>query len=187
MNVLVTGATGFVGRFVARRLAATDNVRVFARGEESARRTVGTYFTVYTGDFRDAASLRRAMDGVEAVYHIGARRDHWGLPYSEYYESNVVGTRNLRHAAKTPVLRNRLLQHGWRIRLRLPLHANRRSPPVWEASELLPQEQDAGRGDRPLFGYADRHGSAGVDLWPGRRSGASPRCSPSWPRVACRL
>lgn len=52
------------------------------------------------GDFRDPDAMRRAVAGVDVLYHVGARRDHWGLPYREYYTSNVVGTQNLLDAAR---------------------------------------------------------------------------------------
>jgi len=55
---------------------------------------------VLPGDFRDPDAMRRAVAGVDVLYHIGARRDHWGLPYREYYTSNVVGTQNLLDAAR---------------------------------------------------------------------------------------
>lgn len=99
MKVLVTGATGFVGQHVARRLAADADVAVLARDAERARLLFGDSVSIMPGDFRDARAMRRACEGVDVLYHIGARRDHWGLPYREYYESNVLGTRNVLEAA----------------------------------------------------------------------------------------
>jgi dihydroflavonol-4-reductase len=61
---------------------------------------VGADIEVRPGDFRDPVAMRRAVAGVDVLYHVGARRDHWGLPYREYYTSNVIGTRNLLDAAR---------------------------------------------------------------------------------------
>jgi nucleoside-diphosphate-sugar epimerase len=100
MKVLVTGATGFVGQHVARRLLPDADVAVFARDGERAREMVGEPIEVHAGDFRDLAALKRAMTGVDVLYHIGARRDHWGIPLREYMESNVLGTKNVLAAAE---------------------------------------------------------------------------------------
>ena len=47
----------------------------------------------------DAASLRRAVRGVDLIYHLAVIRDRWGLPYRDYYDVNVRGTRCLLNAA----------------------------------------------------------------------------------------
>ena len=100
MRVLVTGATGFVGQHVARRLRQTSDVIVFARDTAKASRVLGEGFDVAAGDLRDREAIERALNGVDVVYHIAARRDHWGRPYSEYFNANVTGTQNLLDAAR---------------------------------------------------------------------------------------
>lgn len=100
MKVLVTGASGFVGQHVVRRLIGTADVAVLARDPGDVRRVVGDGPAIFEGDFRDPASLQRAFAGIDLLYHIGARRDHWGLPYREYYDSNVTGTQYVLDAAR---------------------------------------------------------------------------------------
>ena len=100
MKVLVTGATGFVGQHVAERLASSADVAIFARHEDKARAMFGERFEVRRGDLTDASSIDAALDGIDVVYHIAARRDHWGLPYEDYYKANVVGTRTVLEAAR---------------------------------------------------------------------------------------
>jgi dihydroflavonol-4-reductase len=53
-----------------------------------------------TGDLRDAASLERAMNGVERVFHVAADYRLWARKSREIYDSNVGGTKNLLEAAK---------------------------------------------------------------------------------------
>ena len=101
MNVLVTGATGFVGQHVANRLAPNHDVALFAHDPDKAQAMFGDRFEIRVGDFKDAASVNRALEGIDVVYHIGARRDHWGKPYADYYNSNVIGTRNVMEAARS--------------------------------------------------------------------------------------
>src|ERR1700761_2969560 len=52
------------------------------------------------GDLRDAASLDRAMHGVERVFHVAADYRLWTKHPEEIYESNVDGTRRLLSAAE---------------------------------------------------------------------------------------
>jgi uncharacterized protein YbjT (DUF2867 family) len=71
--VLVTGATGFTGGHVCRRLVdegmrVRGLVRDPSRAEDLARRGV----ELAEGDLRDASSLREAVRGVDVVYHIAA-------------------------------------------------------------------------------------------------------------------
>jgi nucleoside-diphosphate-sugar epimerase len=97
---MVTGATGFVGGHVARRLMPEHDVMLFAHDAQKARALFGDAVEIRGGDLRDAAATEAAVRGADVVYHIAARRDHWGLPYRDYYGSNVVGTQNLLDAAR---------------------------------------------------------------------------------------
>jgi dihydroflavonol-4-reductase len=53
-----------------------------------------------TGDLRDAASLERAMNGVQRVFHVAADYRLWAKHPQDIYDSNVGGTKNLLAAAK---------------------------------------------------------------------------------------
>jgi (4-alkanoyl-5-oxo-2,5-dihydrofuran-3-yl)methyl phosphate reductase len=69
MTYLVTGATGNIGgRVVARLLAKGLRPRVFARDSEKARERYGARVDIARGDLMDAASLSRALDGVEVLF-----------------------------------------------------------------------------------------------------------------------
>jgi dihydroflavonol-4-reductase len=102
MNILVTGATGFVGSHVARLLFARGNsVRVLVRASSDLRALDGLAVERAVGDLRDPASLPAALQGIQRVFHVAADYRLWARDPREIYASNVTGTRNLLAAART--------------------------------------------------------------------------------------
>jgi dihydroflavonol-4-reductase len=96
---LVTGATGFVGWHVARRLLERgEQVRALVR--DPARLKELEDVDGFQGDLRDPESLARAVAGCGVVYHIAADYRLWMRDPEEMYRSNVEGTRNLLEAAR---------------------------------------------------------------------------------------
>jgi dihydroflavonol-4-reductase len=96
---LVTGATGFVGWHVARKLVERgDRVRALVR--DPARLKELDEVDGFQGDLRDPESLARAVEGCGAVYHVAADYRLWARDPREMYRSNVDGTRNLLDAAR---------------------------------------------------------------------------------------
>src|SRR6516164_5964714 len=101
MTTLVTGAAGFLGSHVARQLVARgEEVRVLMRASSSNRAISDLPLEYVTGDLRDAASLERAMKGVQRVFHVAADYRLWAKRSQDIYDSNVGGTKNLLAAAK---------------------------------------------------------------------------------------
>jgi len=101
MTTLVTGAAGFLGSHVTRQLVARgEEVRVLVRASSSNRAISDLSLEYVTGDLRDAASLERAMSGVQRVFHVAADYRLWAKRSQDIYDSNVGGTKNLLAAAK---------------------------------------------------------------------------------------
>ena len=96
-NVLVTGATGFVGSALAARLAAegASVIALSRRAPDSTPKGV----TWITGDLEDAARVNEVMHGVDAVFHVGGAVGHFGSR-EEYLRANVGGTRNVIDACR---------------------------------------------------------------------------------------
>lgn len=93
MKVLVTGATGFVGSAVLRRLAsAGGEVRVLARPSSDRRNLEGVDCEVVEGDLSDPGSLRPAVAGCEALYHVAADYRLWVPNPESLHRVNVEGT-----------------------------------------------------------------------------------------------
>ncbi len=92
----VTGATGFVGSHVVRRLLSRgDRVRILARNSSRKSNIEGLGCEVVIGDLKNMMSLVRCVQGCSRVYHVAADYRLWARRPEEIYESNVAGTRNL--------------------------------------------------------------------------------------------
>lgn len=96
--VLVTGATGFIGWHVTKKLLERGYaVRALARpGSQVRELTVDTF----SGDLRDPSSLDRAVKGCGIVFHIAADYRLWAKHPDELFQSNVEGTRNVLNASR---------------------------------------------------------------------------------------
>jgi 2-alkyl-3-oxoalkanoate reductase len=105
VKALVTGGGGFLGRRIVALLRARgDEVRFLARGRHPEVEATGA--TAVRGDVRDRDAMRRAVDGVDIVFHAAARVAPWG-PADEFRSINIGGTRILlecMRAAGTPRL-----------------------------------------------------------------------------------
>ena len=99
-TVLVTGAAGFLGAAIVARLRADGmRVRAFVR----PGRVVAADERV-EGDLRDREALTRAVEGVDAVVHAGARVATTGA-WEEFEATNVGATTALIDAARAAGVR----------------------------------------------------------------------------------
>jgi dihydroflavonol-4-reductase len=100
MHVLVTGATGFLGSHVARRLVERgDDVRVLVRSSSDRSRLDGLDLDVAVGDVTDRASVERALEGMDLVFHCAAVVEFGPRDPSFMEAINVGGTENVLGAA----------------------------------------------------------------------------------------
>lgn len=107
MRVFITGATGFVGSHIARKLAeAGHDLRVLYRSEKKLEILEGIAYEGIAGDLDDLASLKRACDGCEIVFHAAAKADYWkDDDKAALWRINVEGTRNVLSAAQAAGVR----------------------------------------------------------------------------------
>ena len=135
MRVLVTGATGFVGRAVVRQLTmAGHSVIGFARPPKSAT------CELRTGDILDQAAVEHAVEGVDAVCHLAALtlvRRSFEEPV-RYFRVNVTGTLNLLDAMNAEAQRRRGSQLRLVFASTCAVYGTPETQPIAEAQEPAP-------------------------------------------------
>jgi len=99
MRVCVTGATGFIGGPLVRRLLAGGvKVRALARQSPRADQLEASGVTVVRGDLSDATAIERAVEAADIVFHIAAKVNGAGKR-NDFFESNARGTERVLRAA----------------------------------------------------------------------------------------
>jgi len=92
-RVLVTGGAGFVGGHLVRLLATRGHeVTVFDLSSPPAADSRARYVQ---GSILDRAALRRALDGVDWVFHLAANPNLWAADDDEFFRVNHAGTKTV--------------------------------------------------------------------------------------------
>jgi farnesol dehydrogenase len=104
MKVLITGATGYLGGHVARRLASAGHT-VVALARPGREGSVPSGCRPFVGDVLDPASLYRALDGCDALVHMAALVKMWVRDRREFDRVNVEGLAAALRAAERCAVR----------------------------------------------------------------------------------
>jgi nucleoside-diphosphate-sugar epimerase len=133
LRVLVTGATGFTGGHLASSLAARGyQVRALVRDIARASGLRQAGIELVPGDLKDDSDIKRAVGGVDVVYHVAALYRQAGLPESEYRAVNVRAVRALIEAAAASGVRR--VVHCSTV----GVHGDIERPPANEDAPLRP-------------------------------------------------
>jgi len=100
MPTLVTGATGFLGSHIVRKLAGRgDKVRILLRQSSKTVNIDGIDVEKVYGDVTDMESVRKAMEGCDTLYHAAGIVSFKQADYKKMEAVNVGGTYNVFTAA----------------------------------------------------------------------------------------
>lgn len=96
MKTLITGASGFVGSAVLRKLVdAGHEVRALVRANSDRRNFSGLPVELFEGDLSDTGSLKKAVTGCDKLFHVAADYRLWIPDPENMYRVNVEATKNL--------------------------------------------------------------------------------------------
>jgi nucleoside-diphosphate-sugar epimerase len=96
MKVLVTGANGYVARWIIPELQREHEVVAFARQAPGGADSALPGVSFVAGDLAVLDDCRRAAEGMEAIVHLGGRP----IPKPDTFEVNVLGTYHVLEAAR---------------------------------------------------------------------------------------
>ena len=147
--ILVTGATGHLGNVLVRELIATgEKVRALVRPGDALQSLQGMLIEVVVGDILDREALKKAMAGVNTVFHLaGVISIRPGME-EIMHRVNVEGTRNVAETALASGIK-RLIHVS-------SVHAFRREPHGTTIDENTPLALDS------PFGSYDRTKAEGT-------------------------
>ncbi len=135
MKALVTGATGFTGAHLAKRLYASGTeVRVLVRDRRKVNTTADYRPEIIQGDIRDLEAVENAVKGVDRIFHVAAMFRTAGIADSVYWDVHVSGTEHLLKAA---------LKHGVKRFVHcstVGVHGHVEAPPADETYRFKPND-----------------------------------------------
>ena len=132
MKILVTGATGFIGRNLVSKLVEKQYEVTALVRKTSDVNGLPQEIRLVEGDLLDLISLTNAVVGAEMVIHLAALFDFYPKDVGLLYRVNVDGTRNLVNACKNASVKRFIYCSTSETTGMV------KNPPATEDAELLP-------------------------------------------------
>ncbi len=102
MNYLITGATGFIGPYLVRRLTALGHTcRCLVRPDSNTTALDAFDVELFVGDITDSKTIGNLAQGMDVVIHMATlgHMNNFSISESEFNAVNVQGTINIMEAA----------------------------------------------------------------------------------------
>ena len=156
MNVLVTGATGFLGGALTQALFRKGHaVRILARRTSQLQQFDGLPVEIRYGSLEDQASLVATCKDVELIYHCAALASDWA-PWKQFYKANVQGVENLLAAARASANLQRLVHVSTTDVYGYPVAAVDETYPITDVG--LPYNRSKGLGEKKVWEFSRETG-----------------------------
>lgn len=88
MKVLVTGATGFIGKHLVESLLQNNYEVLCVTRKPIEKGTFSKAIENVTVDMQEIEKMEKYMEGIDIVIHVAAQLGHYGIPYQYYYDVN---------------------------------------------------------------------------------------------------
>lgn len=96
MNIFITGATGFIGKQLTKKLVENKfNVTALVRNKYKAKKLIELGVKIHQGDITDTKSIEGMLDGCDTLFHLANISRWWLRDKNKYIDVNVKGTKNL--------------------------------------------------------------------------------------------
>ena len=100
MKYLVTGATGYIGAHLVKKLVAEGHtVHAIVRNVKKAELIKQEGVKIFEGSFCDSKAMKLAVAGCDGVYHLGGNAAIWEKDVKRYFDVNVEGTKTVLEVA----------------------------------------------------------------------------------------
>ena len=99
MRLLVTGATGFIGKHLTEALLLNGNEVVCVTRKKISDGEFSKPVENIICDLREIETIDDQMQGIDVVIHAAAQLGHYGIPYEYYYKVNYLATLKLAELA----------------------------------------------------------------------------------------
>lgn len=95
MNILVTGATGFIGKNLVERLLEEKHNIICVSRKKIGNGFFSQEVENIVLDLQEIEKIGERMQGIDVVIHMAAQLGHYGIPYDYYYNVNYLATAKL--------------------------------------------------------------------------------------------